>query len=126
MPSLTNCTIEILSCQADVLRLSGIDDLVFAPVIHPPDVTSSRHAGAMSEYGQALAESRAAHRAFRRALLPAPVPRGRSSRRTDSRTIAALRHRVKAANAHLAALRLEWEQRSVEVPPEHPPRRRVD
>ena len=70
----------------------------------------------MTEYARAFAESRAAHRAYRRALLPNRVPRGERPQRTDAQTITELRHRVKAADARLGGLRPEWERSSVDAP----------
>jgi hypothetical protein len=63
----------------------------------------------MTEYARALAQSRAAHRAYRRALVPARVPRGERPRTTDPRTVTELRRRVKHADARLAALNPESE-----------------
>ena len=69
----------------------------------------------MTEYARALADSRAAHRAYRRALLPARVPRGERHRKTDSQTVTKLRQRVKAADARLAALHRESERSDVDA-----------
>ena len=69
----------------------------------------------VTEYSQALAESRAAHRAYRRALLPARVPRGERPRRTNAQTLTELRRRVKAADARLAALHPDSERPSVKT-----------
>jgi hypothetical protein len=74
----------------------------------------------LNEYAQALAESRTAHRAYRRALLPTRTPRGESHRKTNPQTITELRRRVKAADARLAALRPEWERSSEAVPNKTP------
>ena len=74
----------------------------------------------VTEYARALAESRAAHRAYRRALLPTRVPRGERPRPTDPRTVTALRRRVKAADARLTALRPECEFSSEDVPNKAP------
>jgi hypothetical protein len=70
----------------------------------------------VSKYGRALAESRAAHRAYRRALLPTRVPRGESHRTTNPQTVTELRRRVKAADARLAALRPESGHPGVDAP----------
>jgi len=67
----------------------------------------------MTEYSQALAESRAAHRAYRRALLPTRVRRGERPPRTNPQTVTELRRRVKAADARLAELHPESERPSV-------------
>jgi hypothetical protein len=64
----------------------------------------------MTEYARALAESRAAHRAYWRALVPTRVPRGERARTKDPRTVTALRRRMKAADARLAVLRRECER----------------
>ena len=69
----------------------------------------------MTEYARALAESRAAHRAYRRALLPAQVRRGEGPQRTNPQTLTELRRRVKAADARLAAMHPESERPSVDV-----------
>jgi len=69
----------------------------------------------VSEYTRALAESRAAHRAYRRALLPARVPRGESPPKRDPQGVTKLRQRVKAADARLAALHPESERPSVKT-----------
>jgi len=104
------------SCAPSDTRPRGPDRTVFAPDSHP---TRTSHLSAMlvtmTQYSRALAESRAAHRAYRRALLPARVPRGESPRRTNPLTITELRRRVKAADARLAALHPESERPSVDV-----------
>ena len=64
----------------------------------------------MTEYARALAESRAAHRAYWRALLPTRVPRGERPQRTDAQALTELRRRVKAADARLAAMLPESER----------------
>jgi hypothetical protein len=69
----------------------------------------------VTEYARALAESRAAHRAYRRALLPTRTPRGERPRTPDPQTVTELRRRVKAADARLAAMNPESECPSVDV-----------
>ena len=69
----------------------------------------------MTEYARALADSRAAHRAYRRALLPARVSRGESHPKTNPQTVTKLRQRVKAADARLAALDPESERSDVDA-----------
>jgi len=71
---------------------------------------------AMSEYSRALAESRAAHRAYRRALLPTRTPRGGSRWIKNPQTLTELRQRVRAADARLAALHPESEHSGVDAP----------
>jgi len=71
----------------------------------------------VTEYARALAESRAAHRAYRRALLPVRVPRGESPPKRNPQTVTELRRRVKAADARLAALHPESERPSVDGDP---------
>jgi len=94
-----------------------IDDPTLTPDSHP---TWPSHPPVMlvtvTEYARALAESRATHRAYRRALVPAPTPRGERPRTTDPRTVTALRRRMKAADARLAALRPESERRAEKAP----------
>ena len=114
-------------CSTSVLRVAITDirqasprvqtALVFAPDNHP---TRTSHPPVMlvtmTEYAQALAESRAAHWAYRRALLPTRTPRGESHPRTDAQNITELRRRVKAADAQLAAMRPESERSGVDAP----------
>jgi len=69
----------------------------------------------MTEYAQALTESRAAHCAYRRVLLPARTPRGESPPKTNPQTVTKLRQRVKAADARLATMRPESERPSVKT-----------
>jgi len=64
----------------------------------------------MTEYSRALAESCAAHRAYRRALLVTRTSRGERAPKTNPQTITELRQRVKAADARLTAMRPEWER----------------
>jgi len=98
-----------------------IDDLTLTPDSHP---TWPSHPPVMlvtvTEYARALTESRSAHRAYRRALVPTRVPRGESAPKTDPQTITELRQRVKAADARLAALRPECEFSSEDVPNKAP------
>jgi hypothetical protein len=70
----------------------------------------------MTEYARALAESRAAHRADRSALLPDRTSREGSHWKTDPQNITELRHRVKAADARLTALRPESGHPGVDAP----------
>ena len=88
-----------------------IDHWYSRPGANPKTVTAPVMLVTMTEYAQA----RAAHRAYRRALLPTRTPRGESQRRMDPQTVTALRRRVKAADARVSALRQGWERSSGDV-----------
>ena len=57
------------------------DRTVFAPGFHPSRTSHPPSSGEVTEHARALAESRAADRAYRKALLPTRVPRGEGPRR---------------------------------------------